>query len=847
MLSNTANCRLPAKVMNDWEQRLEGAGCTPVQHTHMNCLINHTLPYPSVDSVRECLAGMAAAFQNTSIDIPDEATVHGALKILEESGQLEISTAYGLSHPVAKAIKKIQKIAEDHQIDPSPWLQWFLELCAQAQNHSDRLTRTTYYHHTLYARDVTIFVMRHQAAGTLVPDQSVDQACRQLSEWFQQETQTGEPIPIPVTGVINLDEKIDVVVRLIDGTWKFGVPSKQLKKTKDSEKKTGGANDDPPPPDKKPTKSTPLPKILTPTTEALKSTQPTKKQPRRQSLSYKLGEANDEPSQRITQPAPNSDSSDPESRVDVSAVETAHFSAPPEFSVSERRNHYGSLLNIQAAHNVASRSDLYRYSRRQLSNWLEQFAEEDELTAIFLLLIWSLSMPPERLSALRVVTDSPSGNENVVLNPINHQLTYRVLNLGATPDTHNTHGPARMPANHLMKLAVPAGLVQRIVASGQERPFRGMETQYKALRKTLKKRHGRSPCTLKQWAGSAPALHAEGMNILEAAALRGSMNFNDVAASAYRRHDRAALNAKFADCLWGLRAYWDAEGLMSGPGTEAFADFTITGSCPDGALGSTRYADPDAMARVVYVIRNQIKQTTQRLNSLYQTKSLGELIGLINLQQLNYFWVVQLHTLGRALNNKTTLGFSPEGLWVSDKASHRYRERKLICAIAPEDMAKQRGLLLGQRQACQYALDQLTELASTLGLRVELAEPAVAELPCFVELDCSRDKLSVNRLTPGRWQRAIDELGLSETWTMAGNAFRHLASTDLSASLSDAVVDEVLGHKHPGRDWWGSESAGTFEELTLLTPIIEQWAKQLGLKTVSIDDVTFRGFYVISQ
>lgn len=841
---------LPAEIIDDWDKRLRLAECSTLQSDQMMLLVRHTWPHPSAASVEQSLSGLAATVKTMGKRAPslNKDAVSQACKRLNEAGHLVAQPRFGLSHPVATAIKKIQNTAASSEVDPGPWLNWFLTLSGQAQNNSDGLTRTTYYHHNLYARDVAVFVMRHQAAGTLEPAQSMDQACRQLRDWFQQEARTGEPMPIPVTGTINLDEKIDVVVRLIDGTWKFGVPSKQLEKTQDSGEKTGGPNVDAPPPNKKPTKKAkPLPQILTPTTEALKSTQPTKKQPRRQSLSYALGDANDASSELITQPAPSSDPAEPESRVDSNAVETAHFSVPPELSTSERRTHYGSLLNVQAAQNVASRSDLHRYSRRQLSIWLAQFAEEDSLTSVFLLLVWSLGMAPERLTALRVSTDSPADHEDVVLNPINHQLTYRVLNLGATPDPHNTHGPAHLPANHLMRLSIPASLVQRIIASGQERPFRDMEAQYKTLRKTLKKRHGRGPCALKQWAANAPSCHAERMNLLEAAALRGSMNFNEVASSAYRHHDRATLNAKFSDCLNGLRAYWDAEGLMSGDGTEPFADFTITGAYPDGSLGSIRYADPDAMARVVYVIRNQIKQAKQRLNSPYQTKSLGELLGLINLQQLHYFLVVQLHTLGRALNIKTTLGFSPEGLWVSDKASHRYRERKLICAIAPEDMAKQRGLLLGQRRECRGALDQLTELARTLGLSVELAEPAVADYPCFVELDRSRHKLSVNRLTPGRWKRAIDELGLSEIWTMAGNAFRHLASTELSTSLSDAIVDEVLGHKHPGRDWWGSESAGTFEELTVLTSIIEQWAKQLGLKTVSIDDVTFRGFYDTSQ
>jgi hypothetical protein len=76
--------------------------------------------------------------------------------------------------------------------------------------------------------------------------------------------------------------------------------------------------------------------------------------------------------------------------------------------------------------------------------------------------------------------------------------------------------------------------------------------------------------------------------------------------------------------------------------------------------------------------------------------------------------------------------------------------------------------------------------------------------------------------------------------------FRHLASTELSATLSDAVVDEVLGHKHPGRDWWGSESAGSFTQLTVMAAIIEQWAGRMGLRTAQLDERVFGGFYDLS-
>ena len=827
--------RLPTDVIDDWDRRLRVAGCSEEQRSALKNTIQCTLPYPSRSSMEVCVSAYAAACYDKPAVGPDEAVVSSVLSQLERAGQLETSNRYAQSHPVATAIKKMTNAASRLQVEPNRWLSFFLGLCQRARYHAERLSPGVYYQHTFYARDVTIFVLRSQA---VLADSSVAEACSKLQTWFERAEQTNEPVPIPTASVNNLDEKVSILNRLVGETLTFGVPSVE----RNQQETTDKSSDKGRPFKRKSTPANPLPKEIT----NLKASPPREKIPRRQSLAYALSEANDDPPQLPIQPAQRSASAGKEARADSAEIETTIIDAPPEFSPSERRKRYVSLLNVQAGQNILSRSDMQRFSCRQLSTWLEQFAEEEPLSAVFLLLVWSLGMVPDRLIRLRVGTGAPIDDEDVVLNPITHRLTYRVLNLGATPDLQNAVGNTELPANHLMQLVLPAGLVELTASSGNEKPFLAHEKHYRELQKLIKKRFGANPCTLTQWAASAVSFQAERLNTLEAATLRGSTGFNEIASSAYRSHDLAVLNAKFAECLVALRDYWDAEGLMTGPGTEAFADLAVIGVYPEGIVGSIRYASPEALTPVVYALRNAIKQAHQRLNIPYKTKSFSDLLDLINLQQLNFFLILQLHTLGRALNNKTTIAFSPEGLWVSDKASHRYRERKLICAISPEDMKKNRGLLLAQRQHCRDALDQLTELARTLGLDVQLAEPAVADLPCFVELSRSQKIVKIVRLTPGRWQRAIDELGLGEIWTMVGNVFRHLVSTELSATLSDAVVDEVLGHKHPGRDWWGSESAGSLPQLTVMGPIIEEWAGRMGLRAVQLDGRVFGGFYDLS-
>jgi len=238
-----------------------------------------------------------------------------------------------------------------------------------------------------------------------------------------------------------------------------------------------------------------------------------------------------------------------------------------------------------------------------------------------------------------------------------------------------------------------------------------------------------------------------------------------------------------------------------------------------------------------------MKQRHQRLNAPFKTHDLSELLALINLQALNYFLVLQLHSIGRPLNHKTRIGIGPDGLWCSDKASHRYRERKLICAFTPEDVEKDRGLLLQQRHQCRQTQHELAGVARKLGITVKLAEKEVVDLPCFTSYSPAKRRIDVVRMTPAKHQQCVDELGLSQVWTTVANVFRHMASTELSQFLSDAVVDEVLGHKHPSRDWWGAESSGSMAELAMMASVIEGWAERMGLRVVTLDPRVFGGFY----
>ena len=831
--------QLPAKIIDDWDRRLRFAGCNEQHRSALKNVIESTFPYPSRDSLLMCIAGYQALYPDKDAIEPDETTATLLIKELKSAGQLQTSGRFATTHPVAEAIKQLTQSAKKLQLDPSPSLRFYIRLSQLALHHHEQLTAEIYYKHCYFVRDVLLYRLRMGAVGAVLHKETIAQTCSKAA----QQLDNGERTPVSVAGFGNLKDKLQTTIKLIDGPTQFGVPERELNNNGDTASGTGRRKASRSAPDDAPT-----PDYLQLLPEDINASSQRPKVSKKTSLSFMLEEGGTA-GHRLDKPQKTGEKTEPaEDRIESADINQDTM-APPEYSRAERGKCYETLLHVQAGQNTLSRCDSQRYSRRQLSTWLELFAKQEPLMACFLLMTWTLGMPSERLKALLVSTQLPTKDNAVVLNPRTHQLTYRILHLGATSEESHPNGDKTgIPDNHLMRLVLPESLVTLIVTSETDQPFWHIDQKhYQKLKTRIQKTFQGRLCSLTQWAASAPAFEVEAFNTLESAVKRGTMDFNDIAASAYRTHDRHALNAKFADQLSALRDYWDAEGLMTGQESAAFRNLSISADYPNGIIGSVRYAPPHGLAPVVRAIRNAIKQSHGRLNNPYKRRPFTELISLINRQQLNYFLVLQLHTLGRALNNKTTVGISTEGLWVSDKSSRQYRERKLIYSIAPTHLQKNPGLLLKSREHNRQTFQRLKALAERLKMETLLDTTATEDLPFFVEWSPRKPSIKVFRMTPAKWQRAIDDLGLNALWTQPGNVFRHVGSTELSATLSDAVVNEALGHKHPGRDWWGSESAGTLEDLTVTKPFIEQWAMEMGLSPLQLEHDVFEGRYDPSQ
>lgn len=99
---------------------------------------------------------------------------------------------------------------------------------------------------------------------------------------------------------------------------------------------------------------------------------------------------------------------------------------------------------------------------------------------------------------------------------------------------------------------------------------------------------------------------------------------------------------------------------------------------------------------------------------------------------------------------------------------------------------------------------------------------------------------------PARLVQCLQAVKLEPLWSTAQNVFRHIASTELSQQANDAVVDEVLGHKHPGKDFFGPESSGSLVRPTPVAQAVEDWANQMQLRVVRLNKAVLGGSYAQS-
>ena len=92
----------------------------------------------------------------------------------------------------------------------------------------------------------------------------------------------------------------------------------------------------------------------------------------------------------------------------------------------------------------------------------------------------------------------------------------------------------------------------------------------------------------------------------------------------------------------------------------------------------------------------------------------------------------------------------------------------------------------------------------------------------------------------------LDSLNLSKHWPdhIKRNIFRHVASTELPPVISDSCINETLGHKHPGMDYWGLESSAAACEYQNIFTHAKNLLREIKFKQVSMDDRLLHGKHI---
>jgi hypothetical protein len=267
-------------------------------------------------------------------------------------------------------------------------------------------------------------------------------------------------------------------------------------------------------------------------------------------------------------------------------------------------------------------------------------------------------------------------------------------------------------------------------------------------------------------------------------------------------------------------------------------------------MGSEIYEDPNSLDTLASAIRNEMKRLNRRLSDRWKTRRFTDLLKIVNLQQLGFYLHFQIATVARPLRPRTQYATNRFGSWVSDKNSALYRERKFVpffygvSAGGSNKLQQLSSMLLQQSNEVSNAIRELTELAGTLGIGFSSEITGTQHiLPVWVSWDKKTNVLKAERMREKVLGKCLETFGFEKHYPQARNVIRHMGSTRLSCWLNDAIVNEAMGHEHPGMDYFGKESSGSVQGYQAVAKRINQWVTTIELVVYKIDPDGFKGDY----
>jgi hypothetical protein len=664
-----------------------------------------------------------------------------------------------------------------------------------------------YYEQTLDTRGVLIHVAERQSTGE---DYGVADIKQRITE-LEEEASAFETLPTDYSKVPNLQKKLTSVVRLLNGQQALG--EKPRHTLDEAAEREAIANEeraigDPPPlsDDLKTAVRQHWRQVqeLTPNIRLIRRS-PGEERP------SSTSDANESRQAQVLDAFAQGSPTDQENVLrEITAGTLPDQLKPlrkvltPILGASEPvvRRRLQGMSNALAKANNPSPTQTTIYTLPQIQYWVHEISLVDAPLAAFLFIAWSTGIHPRRLA--------PGQHEpylTVHFDQTTMVMRYKVLN------HHAVTADRELPA---LALCLPRAIGENYGALLQElskeNPWDDLQSRYKAHRTALKGQDIQLPRYLQTWRHSQPALTGENFTRFERHLLRGELPFADWAHSAYVTTDIADINQRYQKCVVTFYESPCHKRLESNThvSDETFESLgkldNFPGEAPTGTIGSTYLSDAPALKACVKRLRTMASAKKRQLSGCNTPQKRFQLAtDHLNILAMNYLLILLSSTAGRPHHRRMTVDPCSTGLRVEDKDSAHFTEFRVVAVSKGRDWLSGKSLLQQQRNELIKAARAWEALGNQLGQRIAKSGAWQGWEPVFV---APKDGSSWEWLTLGeaQFRRLANEiLGIGEIGFRL-NHFRHAFASGPYAR-SDMDRRTLLGHAHPGLEYWSTDSA----------------------------------------
>jgi len=466
-------------------------------------------------------------------------------------------------------------------------------------------------------------------------------------------------------------------------------------------------------------------------------------------------------------------------------------------------------------------------SLKQIGAWLDYLAGIDTRVMLGCLISFTTGLRLSRLTRLRCSTDRITG-PNVHLDLNTSTLRYAVERYRPTGMPVKT---GEVPLNHIVQLPIPQEWTDRLLEDKSPLPFKNLIDDYNRIRNRKPPSDLTKLPRTQTWSLSTPEFDQDLFTTIESGVKSGRMEAVHSAPAAYQQLDPNRLSQKFNTALRSMIFQFSALDLSQLFNSGLLASTNGIWIDPIHFTGSKFAIDPipvlTAFTTAVFKKRHQL---IRALNRSAEVDKLNLLVDFANLQQVYFYMLLQALSLGRPIGKKSDIAISPLGIWVRDKASRLYNERKVIPWSGP-DGSMLADFALNQAQTNQSMSDRLLNRATVFGLqRSKINLPS--SLVGFYTLEPEKHALILSPATFRVFRNQLQHFSLDHLLPIKGNFLRHYFATTWASIHHDCTLYEALGHKHDRREVWGEESSAT--------PAMLQWVASAQYKLLM--DTQFRPF-----